>query len=137
MPTFSYTAKDKSGETVTGSVEADGISQAAGKIREMGCWPLDVTPESGGEDETTRTVGVSHPFRRGASLRSLAVFFRQLSTMLQAGMALSEALDTLGGQRGMGRLPGIAVLAAEHVRRGGMFSETMAQYPHVFTPIQI
>ena len=42
MPTFNYKAKDKTGATVTGSVDASNESHAAALIREMGRMPMDI-----------------------------------------------------------------------------------------------
>ena len=138
MPAFTYRAKDASGITVTGTVNADDSRAAAGKIRDMGYFPLDVKPQGKGQESEERTSsGFSLPWQRGTSVRSLAVFFRQLATMLQAGMALSESLDSLGRQRGMGRLPEIAAYGAEHVRSGRQFSDLLELHPHIFSRMQI
>lgn len=138
MPTYFYRAKDKSGGTVDGTLDAPDTRAAVGMVREMGYWPLDVREEGKkavpkGCESTDRRF----PLLTGVSIRSLALFFRQLATMLQAGMSLSEGLDSLGRQRGLGRLPVIALRAADQVRTGGLFSDVLANHPHIFSRLQV
>lgn len=135
MPSFSYKAKDRSGQIVTGTLEAADSHSAAKELREMGCWPIEIREER--VSRPSQSVGFA-AFWTGVSLRSLAIFFRQLATMLQAGMPMSDALDSLGRQKGMGgRLQTLAARAAEHVRAGGMLSRFFSMYPRIFSPIQI
>ncbi|MEN6520475.1 MAG: type II secretion system F family protein [Armatimonadota bacterium] len=137
MPDFNYKAKNRAGEIVTGTVEAVDSRSAAGKIREMGCWPLELREERTRQSAApSQSVGFS-AFWSGVSLRSLTIFFRQMATMLKAGMSMGESLDSIGRQKGTGRIQVLAVRAAEHVRNGGMLSNFLAMHPRVFTPIQI
>jgi len=138
MPTFSYKARDSAGNAVDGCIEAPDTRTAAGKIREMGYWPVEVR-ERGEKIKGPQNFAANaiSAIWTGVSVRSLAVFFRQLATMLEAGMTLSQALDSLGRQRGMGRLSGISRKAALHVRGGGRLSEFLGRYPNVFSRVQL
>lgn len=137
MPNFSYKAKNGSGEIVTGTVEAVDSHCAAKEIREMGCWPIEISLERGARSSSPSQLAGFTAFWTGVSLRSLAVFFRQMAMMLKAGMPMSEALDSLGRQKGIGQAQGLAVRAADHVRNGGMLSNFLSMHPRVFSPIQI
>ena len=140
MPIFVYKAKDESGKTVNGTVDAPDRHIAVGKIRDLGYWPLEVKQQGGKCEEKVkkpRGDSVFNAIWTGVSIQSQALFFRQLATMMQAGMTLGQALDSLGRQRGMGRLPGIARHAAEHVRAGGQLSDVFAAYPRVFSKMQL
>jgi type IV pilus assembly protein PilC len=140
MPTYTFKAKDRSGNAVDGTVDAPDSAAAAGKIREMGYWPMDVKAQGGVRTEApqqTAVRGSFNPLWTGVSVHAQAVFFRQLATMLSSGMALSESLDNLSSQRDMGRLPSIARAAAEHVRQGRAFSEVLAMHPGIFSRVQI
>jgi type IV pilus assembly protein PilC len=139
MPTFNYKAKDRSGNTVSGTMDATDSKSAAGKIREMGYWPLDVNQGEEQSAPQTRHTAESFiaPIWSGVSVRSLALFFRQLATMIHAGMSLAECLDTLGKQHGMGKLPRIARIAADRVRSGELFSNVVADYPNSFRPMTV
>lgn len=137
MANFIYRAKDKAGNTVDGNLDAIDRQEAANKIREMGYWPLEVREQAEKRAAKGGSLGFISPIWTGASLRAQAVFFRQLATMLQSGMMLSESLESLSRQRGMGRLPRIAGEAATHIRSGGRFSEILESYGAVFSGIQL
>ena len=104
MTNFSYKAKDSSGNTVTGAIEAQDARQAAGKIREMGHLPMDI------REVRTRPTGVAteagsplaryliYPLRTGVNIRHLVLFYTQLATLLSSGMTLSEALRSVGSR---------------------------------------
>lgn len=138
MPSFFYKAKDPSGKVVEGRLDAADSRSAAGKIRDMGCWPIDVRQEG----YAPRVSAPSEPlfippFKFGASRRSLALFFRQLSTMLQAGMSVSEALDSLSHAKGIGKLSTFSRIAVGHVRSGGLFSDAVSARPDIFDPMHM
>lgn len=140
MPVFTYRAKDRSGKLINGTVDAADTHSAASVVREMGYWPLDITlsvQPAATETTSPERGGRGIPIWSGAPIRAQALFFRQLATMLQAGMAIGEALDNVARQRGMGRLQGFALRAAEHIRAGGMLSQILAQYSGLFSKMQI
>ena len=65
-----------------------------------------------------------------------SIFFRELTTMVQAGLTIAEALD--GASRGTRhfRLHQSAVDGAFAARHGKPFSQTMGRFPDVFTPVE-
>jgi type II secretory pathway component PulF len=82
----------------------------------------------------TSVVG---PLTGGVSLTLLAMFFRQFGTMLEAGVPIVQALDTLSGQ---GRNPKFQHVIKEikgHVEAGREISAGMQRYPEVFAPLAL
>ncbi len=142
MPTFNYRAKDDTGNTVTGVVEADSEGHAAGMIREMGRWPMEIRPAARARPgaPSGRRHGLAHylvhPIWTGVNIRQLLFFYRQLATLLGSGMGLSEALTSAGKRTG-GRLGRIVREAADTVQRGRPMSETLSSYPRIFSPLQL
>jgi type IV pilus assembly protein PilC len=149
MPTFSYKAKDKAGNTVTGAVEAVDERAAAGTVREMGHLPMEIrqarAPRAGAGSEIPPQHGEAgnafaryliYPIWTGVSIKMLALFYRQLATMLAAGLSLSEALRSQEN-RTRGRLGVIIAEMRANVSNGGRFSDTMSRYPKVFSRLQI
>lgn len=129
MPRFRYRAKDESGREVCGEVEAPDMHAAAAEIRGRGLWLLEIT--SSKEDSPSR-FGSLFP---APPLRSQAVFFRQLETMLSAGISLGEAMATLGRQRSLGRLSRFAADAAERLMAGERLSYLMENRRDLFRPL--
>lgn len=135
---FSYKAKDKAGNTVTGSIDAVDERAAAAQVREMGYLPMDIRPvRSAPAARKTSEAGsilaryLIYPFWTGVNIRSLAAFFRQMSTLLGAGMSMSEALRS-AGSRTRGRLGCIIAEANDAVMRGELLSSAFGHHPRVF-----
>ncbi|HEY3396662.1 MAG TPA: type II secretion system F family protein [Armatimonadota bacterium] len=71
------------------------------------------------------------------SVEQKATFFRELATMVQAGMTIGESLGTIRERMAPGRLRMAAIDAADKARRGTPFSDTMELYPDVFSAVEI
>lgn len=142
MATFAYKVKDKAGSTLTGSIEADDRRSAVSLLQGMGYWVLDAR-------ETEVVAGQSwNPFALlmrwiimpvfgGAPIRSIALFYRQLATMIKSGMTLSMSLNSLGNRAPTRRLSRIARESARHVEGGGKLSEAFARHPVIFPELHI
>jgi len=145
MPIYDYKAKDRSGATVTGTVSADDEHGAAEMIRELGHLPMDIRQareQARSQAQPNMEAGnafaryLIYPIWTGVNIKMLALFYRQLATMLAAGMALSEALRSQENRQ-RGRFGVIIAEMRENVSRGGKLSDTMRRYPKVFSRIQI
>jgi type II secretory pathway component PulF len=70
-------------------------------------------------------------------LSELLFFFRQLATMLEAGVPYVQSLDTLAGQGRDPKLKSIILELKGHVEVGRPMSVGMQRYPEVFTPVMM
>ncbi len=152
---YSYQAKDRTGRTVTGSLDAPDERQAAQEIRDMGYFPMRLAPQAGGgavalsasSDAVQRgavhrpampmgrrlMAHLVYPLWSGVGLRDLALLYRQFSAMIHAGVPIYQCLDTLVRQTSNGKLRGMLQRIGAHVQEGGMLTEAMAEFPWVFT----
>ncbi|GAH27125.1 unnamed protein product, partial [marine sediment metagenome] len=64
-----------------------------------------------------------------------AVFFRQLATMLEAGVNLSECLDSLSSQTENKNFAHLLRETRQYVAWGRRFSEALSEYPRIFPPL--
>lgn len=140
---FNYKAKDRSGNTVSGTVEAVDESAAANMVRELGHLPMEIShARTKIEREPSTEAGsifaryLIYPLWTGVNIKMLALFYRQLATLLGSGMALSESLRSLRN-RTRGKLGAIIVEMQDNVSRGNTLSATMARYPKIFSRLQI
>src|SRR5215468_10017865 len=95
MPSFRYRAAAAAGGTQVGEVEAADLDQAIGRVRDLGLVPIQL-------DRAGARVQAA-PFalpRRRVSASELILYTRQLETMLDAGLPLLAALETLESQAG-------------------------------------
>lgn len=166
MPKFTYQAIDSStGKDKKGMIEAASQEQAAIELKAQGLLPTQIMAEgnsgalrvgakkaapvrsSGGSTDTGSPFRTEAPARKkkaggitfGKIINNagLAVFTRQLSTLVNAGMPILRSLETLGRQEK--NLPFKAVVdgVAETIRSGGTFSDGLLQYPKVFDRLYV
>ncbi len=134
MPVFEYKALDKSGELIQGTVEADDPRDARSKLRYMGVYPTEVR-------EDTRAlfvdeVSLGRIWRR-ISKQELAVITRQLSTLLEAGLPLVQAISAVVEQLEDRSLKRVMADVRERVREGSSLSDALSKYPKVFSNLYV
>ena len=159
---FSYQAKDNTGRTITGSLDAPDERRAAQDIREMGYFPMRLAPQRGGAATLERSGGSAlstapptsrklsrisfgrwllihfvFPIWSGVGLRDMALMYRQFAAMLNAGVPIYQGLTTLTRQTSNGALRGCLRQIGERVQQGEMLTEAMAEFPWVFTEFHL
>jgi len=141
MVTFGYKVKDKSGNTLTGVLEAEDQHSAVTHLQRMGYWVLEAREvrrrEVSWNPFSLLVERLVNPVIGGTSVKSLAVFYRQFATMVGAGMTLSEALNSLKTRSPSRRLGRIAAETAGFVESGGRLSDAFARYPWIFPELHI
>ncbi|MCI0679745.1 type II secretion system F family protein [bacterium] len=130
---FQYKARSESGE------ETEGVIDAATKI--------DLGKELKAEGKTLVYANpyvekkFSLDFRRlneifsSVSLHEKITFAKNLSAMVQAGLPLARAFETLGRQTKNPKFKRILTAMTEGIKRGDSLSAGLAEYPDVFPPI--
>jgi type IV pilus assembly protein PilC len=93
MPTFAYAGRTRSGETVTGERAADTMDAAVASLRREQVLVTQINPVKEKEAAKPKTGRA-----KGVSAKSLAVFTRQFSVMIDAGLPLVQCLEILGTQ---------------------------------------
>jgi type IV pilus assembly protein PilC len=126
MKKFNYKAKDKSGQLVRGEVEAPNLHEAAKLVKSRGFYIISIT------------LKIDSPFAIIRSLkdritpRDVATFTRQLSTMINAGLPITEALLILRSQS-KGSMQKIVAQLLADVEAGESFSNSLARHPKIFS----
>ena len=157
MSTFTYQAKDESGKDISGVIEADDARGASSLLREQGLFtmhlaaarnapaaPVTLSGDAprllpGGQYVPVGTQTTIHaaPFLLSVPLPELAIMFRQMGTLFNAGVPMVQSITTLATQSRNGRLKDILTDTAQTVASGHPLSAAFERYPAVFTPIQI
>ena len=145
MPRFSYTAIDAHGSERSGTLDASDVRQTAAQLRKQGLFPTAIraAAATGAKPAATKGAEIKVPrtgpaamqrlsFLRPVSGKELAVFTRQLSILLHAGMPLLRGLEVLVRQERNLAFRRIMTSLAEGIKSGGTLSEAMAQHPRVF-----
>ncbi|MBT9132564.1 MAG: Type II secretion system protein F [Firmicutes bacterium] len=130
MPRFSYIAKDTSGGNFHEVVDMASVGEVISSLRRRGLIPLSITPVS------ARTIFKERKGeQKGGRLRAgdIAAFFRQLSTMLGAGVSLADAVDDLSEGVGNIALQRILQEVKKDISRGDSFSRALSKHQKVFS----
>ncbi|RON58969.1 type II secretion system inner membrane protein GspF [Pseudomonas frederiksbergensis] len=126
MSTFDYHAQDAQGRACKGRLEADNPRHARQQLRERGLWPHKLIEQ--------RHASVGHSHLRGARLSAadLALLTLQLSTLIQAGLPLEEALEAVAKQSARRRVAGVLSAVRQRVMEGHALATALAQFPKSF-----
>ena len=130
MPAFEYNALDNAGRQKKGVIEGDSPKSARQLLRSRGLTPLDIhTITQQGEGDKKQ---LKFSFGRGMSGAELALFTRQLATLLQAGTPLEEALRTSAKQSEKPRVMRTILGVRARVTEGHSLENGMAEFPATF-----
>jgi len=130
MPYFNYTIRDANGQTRSGKVEAPNAEELRKRLQAEGLQVIEIT-----EDRKAPRVPAGGYGR--VKLSDLAIFARQFSTMLDAGVSLIRCLDVLQAQTSNPRLRKILMDLSARVESGESLSRSMARHPKAFSQLII
>jgi general secretion pathway protein F len=131
MGAFEYTALDNAGRERKGLIEGDGARQVRQQLREQQLLPVSVTEVAQKEAKTQR----SFRFRSRVSAADLALFTRQLATLVRAGLPLEESLLAVSQQTEKPRTQSIILGVRSRVMEGHTLAYAFAEFPQVFPEI--
>lgn len=129
MPAYEYLALRTSGRKERGVLEGDNARQVRQLLRERGLTPLDVNAVT--ERERGQGFGL-RLWRAGMAAGDLALFTRQLATLLRAGSPLEEALGTIARQTHKTGVKRIILAVRARVVEGRPLAAGLADYPQAF-----
>ncbi|MDP3724291.1 MAG: type II secretion system F family protein [bacterium] len=133
MTTFAYTAKDAHGATVEGMIEAQNERAAVTALRDHKLFPVSLKQKA----EATASVLSQFRFLKFAQHFEIVGFTRQLATMVEAGLTLTEALTILREQT---KNPDMQRMVAQIIRDidGGMsFADALDRHQETFSMVFI
>ncbi|HTR89051.1 MAG TPA: type II secretion system F family protein [Solirubrobacteraceae bacterium] len=128
MSTYVFKAMDLAGVKAGGEIEADSKQAVSEQLRARGLIVLDV-----GEKYASREIELS--FLKRAPAGDLAIFARQLATMITSGLSILRALYVLEEQTENKFLKETIVAVRKDVEGGAPLSEAMSRHPKVFSPL--
>src|SRR5262245_7808737 len=128
MPTFAYAGRTRAGQTVTGERVAETMEAAVAALRREQVRVLRITPQ-----KAARTGGG----RAGKAVpaRNLAVFTRQFSVMIDAGLPLVQCLDILGAQEEDKNFAATILATRADVESGASLADAMRRRSKAFDPL--
>jgi type IV pilus assembly protein PilC len=128
MSTYVFKAMDLAGIKARGELEADSKQAVSDQLKQRGLIVLDIA-----DKHASREINLS--FMQSVKAADLAVFSRQLSTMINAGMSILRSLYVLEEQTESKFLKETIVAVRKDVEAGLSLSDSMARHPKVFNPL--
>ena len=122
---FAYTARSAAGEKTRGTIAAESIAAARSLLRRERLFVTAIAPSTTAATAATTKVG-----RLGH--RDLVQFTNQLAVMVDAGVPVSAALDSLSAESGRSRVGAMASALQSDVEGGESLSTAMAKHPRTF-----
>ncbi len=129
---YKYSAKDMAGRVIAGTIEADTDSTVVRHLRNMGFFITNIERQA-----KRRNVSDFLQSVLGVGLRELAIFSRQFSTMINAGVPIVHALSILEQQTSSKTLREIVTQIRLDVEGGRALSDALARYPKVFSTLYV
>lgn len=126
MKRYNYKAKDRTGKLITGEVEASTPDHAAKLVRGKGLIVLSIKPK------LDSPLTLIKNLRDKITPDDVVTFTRQLATMINAGLPITEALLILRSQSKESMQKVVAQVLAD-VEAGESLSGALAKHPKVFS----
>jgi type IV pilus assembly protein PilC len=128
MSTYVFKAIDLAGVKAKGEVEADSKQAVSDQLKSRGLVVLDIA-----DKHSSREINLT--FFESVNATELAVFARQLATMISSGMSILRALYVLEEQTESKMLKETIVTTRKDVEAGLSLSDAMARHPKVFSTL--
>lgn len=132
MPSFNYTAIDHNRKRVTGTVTAESPFAARRHLRTKGFHPTTIK-EAASRQRAKSLMSVFRKSSRG----QVAEFTKQLATMINAGIKLTEALSVLTQQVSDVRLRNTITDIRDRLVTGESFADALGDHEHYFDVIYV
>ena len=128
MASFAYTGRTRGGETVSGERVADTLEAATAALRRDQILVTKIAPAKAKAEPKAAGKAKS----RGVDAKNLAVFTRQFSVMIDAGLPLVQCLDILGNQEEDKNFSKVILETRADVEGGSSLADAMKRHPKVF-----
>ena len=129
MGVFSYILKDKEGKAVSGQIEADSKDKALELLHIQGGVVLSL--------REVKAKGKKNVKKGKVSIDELVIFSRQLTTLIESGIPIVEAIDILRDQTQNLYFRGVLAVVLKELREGSSFARSIAKYPRIFPEIYV
>lgn len=134
---IAYTAYDKAGKAVSGTVDSSDVMAASEVLRAQGLFVIEISEAAEAKSKKKRPFRL--PFRLSGKkkIRNVAVFTRQLCVLVSSGTQMVEALMALERQTQEGPWRDTIAGVREKVEEGASFSEALEDYPEYFDSVYV
>ena len=138
MPVFEYHARNRRGESMSGTMDAETAERVAEQLFNSGITPVQIQEiqqrESAGKDGSNL---LNMFFQQKVTLDELIMLCRQMRTLLRAGVPILKGLSGLAESVDNPTLSRVLVEVYQQLESGRELNAALAQHPDVFAPLFI
>jgi type IV pilus assembly protein PilC len=129
MPIYKWEGKTAKGAVKKGEMEAPGEAAIRIHLRQQNIIPTKISSKG-------KEIKISLPFlKQKVKQRSVAVFTRQLATMIDAGLPLVQSLEILSSQQESKVFKDVIRQIKEDVEGGSTFAGALTKHPSAFNEL--
>ena len=132
MPEYSYTARNMTGQLVTGRLSANTESDAVAALSGQSLFPIKVASN----EAKAKGPGLSFGRKRIKAQR-ISVFYEQLATLMTNGVPMLRSLKILQEQAQEAALSEALLDVIGRVEDGETLSDSFKQHPNVFSEMAV
>ncbi len=133
MRTYEYEVVDQAGKRTKGKLDATNESAAAASLRQQGVMPLSISESGKGLQRDITIPGLGGR----VTLKDLAIFARQFSTMTSSGLSLLRSLSILEEQTSKPKLQKAVRDVRHDIEGGTSLSGAMAKQDRIFPRLMV
>src|SRR5687767_13406649 len=130
MATFAYTGRTRAGQNVTGERIAESMDAAVSALRRDQILVTQINPV-----KEKAAKAAKAPRAKSVKPKSLAIFTRQFSVMIDAGLPLVQCLEILGTQEEDKNFAQTILATRGDVESGASLADAMKKHPRTFDPL--
>jgi type IV pilus assembly protein PilC len=126
MPTFAFSGRNRGGETISGERIGDTMDAVVATLRREQILVTRITPAQAKAGAPKKLKSKAVP------AKNLAVFTRQFSVMIDAGLPLVQCLEILGTQEENPHFSRVILATRGDVEGGASLADAMKRHPKTF-----
>lgn len=133
MPLFAYQGVNRSGEKVSGNLDAQSEEELKAALRQMGVRPTKMGKVRG----SASTESPASQRKEKLTLEQLSLLTRQLQLLISSGIPLLQGVKILQEQVDSKALGVVLKTIEEHVSKGSFFWEVLSFFPQTFPKLYV
>ncbi len=136
MASFQYTARDKAGNSTSGTMDAENRQDLLQKLRAKGLVPTSI-----GDGQAKRAAGaraapiIGTVKGRRVKADEMVLFTRSLATMVNSGLPLLQGIDIMIEQTENMNFKAVLTQVGQDIEAGLTFSDALKKHPRVFSEL--
>ena len=131
MPKYYVKARDELGNLIENTFEVESEKELYKKLESLNYIPIKI------QEIKKSGLLTLKIFPDKIKLTDQILFFRQMATLIDAGVPLIQSLQIVSKQLSNEKLAKAVQRVRERIEEGASFSEAMTEHPDIFTRMQI